>query len=221
VKTYFLSFGNGDPRTLGGMNATFLIFKTSNGSDISPPGITEIPTSTGIHYFNWGTTTPIAFLADAATTSPGAAARYIPGAIDPADRGDEYGNTLFAIGTSLIAQSSTLFGQGVSNLAYGNSNFSFGVSNFAFGTSIYALSVSIYALGLTGSGQIGTTASSFGSTSVDPSDLFGYLKRIQENLEGDQRFIKSSGVLDIYNRGSSTLLREKTITNSSSSVIKL
>lgn len=248
MKTYFIQFGSGDPRTLGGMSATFLIFKTSDGSNITPPGISEIPTSSGIHYFNWGTTTPIAFLADAATTSPGAAARYVAGALDPADRSDEYGTTLVAIGTSHIAQGVSIIAQGVTNIALGTSNvalgtsniaqgntlFGFGVSNIALGTSnaaigstiygygvsIYALGISIYALGLSTVINIGTTASSFGSTSTDPSDLFGYMKRVLENLEGNNTFIKSSGELDIYSRGSSTLLRVKTVTNSVSTVIK-
>lgn len=68
--------------------------------------------------------------------------------------------------------------------------------------------------------KIGTTSDSFGSTSVDPASLMGYVKRLQENLEGNENFNKSTGILDIYSRGSSTLLIEKTITNSSSSATK-
>jgi len=62
--------------------------------------------------------------------------------------------------------------------------------------------------------QIGSTVSSIGSTSVNPGNLFGLAKRIQEFLEGNQIFNKTNGVWDIYSRGSSTLLVEKTLTDS-------
>lgn len=68
--------------------------------------------------------------------------------------------------------------------------------------------------------QIGSTVSSFGSTSVDPGDIFGMVKRLQELLEGNATFNKTSGVWDIYSRGSSTLLREKTLTDSTNSSSK-
>jgi hypothetical protein len=68
--------------------------------------------------------------------------------------------------------------------------------------------------------SLGSTASSFGSTSVDPGTVYGYLKRLQEFNEGNSSFTKSSGVWDVYSRGSSTLLAEKTITQSTTSVTK-
>lgn len=68
--------------------------------------------------------------------------------------------------------------------------------------------------------KVGTSADSFGSTSVDPSTIFGYVKRNLEFQEGDATFNKSSGIWDIYSRGSSTLLREKTLANSTSQVSK-
>lgn len=60
---------------------------------------------------------------------------------------------------------------------------------------------------------IGTTASSFGSDVSDPVDIFGYMKRILENLEGNQTFNKTSGAFAISTRGS-TLLATKTVVNS-------
>ncbi len=83
-----------------------------------------------------------------------------------------------------------------------------------------ALGATMQSIGSTLSGLIGTTASSFGSTSVDPSTLYGYLKRLQELQEGDASFNKSSGEWDIASRGASTLLRVKTLTNSSTLVQK-
>lgn len=67
---------------------------------------------------------------------------------------------------------------------------------------------------------LGSTLSSFGSTSVDPSDVMGYLRRIQELLEGNATYTKSTGLWDMYSRGSSTLLREKTLVNNTSSSSK-
>lgn len=68
--------------------------------------------------------------------------------------------------------------------------------------------------------KVGTTADSFGSTSADPGSMFGYLKRNQEFHEGDAIFTKSTGVWDVYSRGSSTLLMEKTLTNTNSLATK-
>ncbi len=61
---------------------------------------------------------------------------------------------------------------------------------------------------------------SIGSTSVDPSTVIGFLKRLQENLEGNEVYTKSTGLLDIYSRGSSTLLAEKTLANNTSQATK-
>lgn len=61
--------------------------------------------------------------------------------------------------------------------------------------------------------KVGTTSDSFGSTLADPSTVLGHLKRIQEVNEGNKVFTKATGVWDNYSRGSSTLLFEKTLTN--------
>lgn len=68
--------------------------------------------------------------------------------------------------------------------------------------------------------KVGTTDDSFGTTLTDPSTVIGYLKRNLEFQEGDANFTKSTGTWDIYSRGSSTLLREKTLTNTSSQANK-
>lgn len=69
--------------------------------------------------------------------------------------------------------------------------------------------------------SIGTISSSFGSTATDPTTVFGYLKRDQEILEGNAIFNKSTGQWEIYSRGSSTLLRVKTLSNNSSQATKV
>ena len=227
AKVYYLTFGTtGDPRTYPGLAPTFLIF-SNNGSAITPPSISAVTGATGYYSFTWGATTPICFLADAATTSPGTAGRYVQGSVDPADRSDEYGNTMIAIGTSHIAQ-------GVSILALGNTNLGYGVSLYAglanqgstvigIGTTLVGLGNTLSGLGFTAgalAGLIGDTTSSFGSTSIDPTTVFGFLKRAQEMTEGNMTYAKNTGVLDFYNRGSSTLLREKTIAETTTQTTK-
>lgn len=68
--------------------------------------------------------------------------------------------------------------------------------------------------------NIGQPYDSYGSTSSDPSTLLGYAKRNLEVQEGDATFNKTTGVWDIYSRGASTLLREKTLQNTSGNISK-
>lgn len=63
-------------------------------------------------------------------------------------------------------------------------------------------------------------SNSFGSTLLDPTTILGYLKRVQEYLEGFQSFNKATGAWDIYSRGASTLLIEKTLTNTVSTATR-
>lgn len=67
----------------------------------------------------------------------------------------------------------------------------------------------------------GYTGSAFGSTSVNPGDLFGYVKRLQEFNEGPQTFLNSSGQWQIFSRGASTLLAVKNLTSSVTGVTAL
>ncbi len=246
MKTYYVRFGSGDPRTFSALAPTFLTFNTY-GTAVTPPGITSVIGATGFYAFQYGVTTPIVFLIDGATTGLDNSVRYVVGAIDPADRSDEYNTTLTAMSTSLLAQSSTLFSLGTSGIALGSTNVALGTLNLAQGTSIVAIGVTglaydaslislgntAVALGMTISSliaqgttntaelllRVGTTLSSFGSTSVDPGDLFGFLKRAQEFREGDQSFAKTTGQWDISTRGG-TLLISKSLSNSSTAVTK-
>ena len=194
MKTYYVRFGTGDPRLYSGLSPTFLTF-SYYGSAITPPGITSVIGATGFYAFQYGVTTPIAFLIDGATTGLTPGERYVSGAIDPSDAIDETGTTLIAIGTTLTA---------------------IGITSAAISATLSVISSSLGFIGP----LIGSTASSFGSTNTDPVDLFGYMKRFQENLEGNMRFTKVSGSLEILSRGSSTLLATKTIANSVSMVLK-
>jgi hypothetical protein len=71
------------------------------------------------------------------------------------------------------------------------------------------------------SDAIGSTASSFGTAAADPGTLFGYLKRVQELLEGNQTFNKNTGAFTLYDRTSGTTLRAKTISNASTGVTRI
>jgi hypothetical protein len=68
--------------------------------------------------------------------------------------------------------------------------------------------------------RVGTISDSFGSTSIDPTTVYGYLKRMQELLEGNATFTKATGTWQISSRGSSTLLREKSLTNTTTQATK-
>lgn len=68
--------------------------------------------------------------------------------------------------------------------------------------------------------KVGFSFDSFGNTASDPTTLLGYAKRNLEFEEGNATFDKTTGAWDIYSRGSSTLLREKLLANSSGDVTK-
>ena len=96
-----------------------------------------------------------------------------------------------------------------------------GISNLTVGISSIASGITAISPGISGlAGLIGTTASSYGSTSIDPSSVFGYLQRLQEWNEGNSTFNKSTSLWDVFSRGSSTLLAEKTLVDSSGIVSK-
>lgn len=67
---------------------------------------------------------------------------------------------------------------------------------------------------------VGFLDDSFGSTLTDPESLTGYAKRNMEFEEGNATYNKSSTEWSIYSRGSSTLLRIKTLTNTTSQATK-
>lgn len=68
--------------------------------------------------------------------------------------------------------------------------------------------------------KVGYTTDSIGSTATDPASILGYLKRNMEFMEGNATFTKSTGVWQVYSRGSSTLLTAKTLTNTTTAAGK-
>jgi len=226
---YAVAFNQTDPRTYPSLAPSFVTFKRiSDNFDISPPAISQLST-TGLYFFTYTASFSVYFLLDGVTVNT-TSDRYVYGVLDPVHQVDKqiaelsstlaaYNSTLFALGTTNIAIGTSNIALGTSNYAWGNSNYAFGESNFAIGGTIFAL-VSINSTLVTSlDARVGTTASAFGSTSVDPGDLFGYLKRAQEFREGDQSFNKVSGAWAISTRGG-TLLVEKTLAQSSTQVTK-
>lgn len=68
--------------------------------------------------------------------------------------------------------------------------------------------------------QLGFSQDSYGTT-ARPSTVFGYVKRSVEEFESDASFNKTTGKWDSYAKGTSTLLIEKTLSNSTTAVTKV
>lgn len=192
-KQYIVQFGSGNPSLITGFTPTFTIFKVvPGGGNTTPPSITEIPTSTGLFYFTYNPVSPIAFVIDGGASLV-AASRWVVGSLDPADAIDELGSSLVALGTTGVA---------------------LGTTAVAIGTTLVALGTTTGSVGA----LIGGLADSFGTTLVDPTTVFGYLKRIHENLEGNQVFTKSSGVQQIWSRGTTYVLGASTYPGASTQI---
>lgn len=209
AKNYLVVFGSGSPATNTGLAPTFTVFKTTpGGTNATPPGITEIPTATGLYYFTYGPTNTIGFVIDGATTGLSSSNRYVPGVLDPADAIDEQ---LSQVGSSMIAGFTYLGSSIMLGLTGLGQSLAFGFTSI--GQSLIFGFTSIDA-------KIGATTSSFGTTSTDPGTVFGYLKRALEFNEGNSTFAKSSGVWSILSRGSSTQIASKTLADSAGTVTK-
>lgn len=156
TKIYYLKFGSGDPAPYSGLFPTFTIFSAQGLTSLTGPGVTEMPTGSGLYQFLYGATQAVVFKADGGA-GLSAGDRYISGTLDPIQAVDQ---------------------------------------------------------------QLGFVTDSFGSTATDPGSIWGYVKRLQEFFEGDQTFIKATGIWSLFNRGSSTLLRTKSLTNTTTSATR-
>ncbi len=199
VKNYWAAFGSGAPVTYSGLTPTFISFITTTGVAATAPSISE-PGSKGLYFFQYdASATMIAFVLDGATASLATTDRYISGVLDPYDT---FGATLNTIGSSLAA-----YYVGISG---------FGATLIGVGSALTSLGSSMASM----ASFIGTVGSTFGSSTVDPSTIFGFLKRAQEVAEGNDVYTKATGVMTISSRGSSTLLASKTIADSQTQTTK-
>lgn len=213
MKTYWLKFGPTSAADYTGLFPTLTIFNSLGITALAAPGITEIPASSGLYRFQYDPTTSIVFQCDGGATLA-SSIRYINGSLDPSDKCDE---DIAILGTSLVALSTTQIAMGATVVFISQSIGGVGSTTIANGNTLVAIGNTVMAL----NGMLGTTASSFGSTVADPETIFGSVKRLQEILEGNATFNKSNGTWDIYSRGSSTLLRSKTLTDGQTSTTKL
>lgn len=133
----------------------------------------------------------------------------------------------FSLGIDIRTISTQGFSQSVENYSAIVQSYSLAVQSYSLisqGSSVsiegFSLTVALYSLAIQGSSLIGDTASSFGTSSVDPTSVFGFLKRAQEDREGNETYVKASGILDTYSRGSSVLLVQKTISDTSTETTK-
>lgn len=67
---------------------------------------------------------------------------------------------------------------------------------------------------------IGRSTDGIGSSSADPTTMFGFLKRAQEAIEGDSTYTKNTGVFVIKDRTGATTLASKTISDSGTVISK-
>lgn len=131
-------------------------------------------------------------------------------------------SVLIAGYSTLVAGYSTQIA-GYTNWVTGYSLQVAGYSNLIAGESSIISGISLIAVSSGNSAilaVIGSTADSYGSTSADPSSLFGYMKRNLEFHEGNAIYTKSSNTWAILSRGSSTLLTTKTLADTASSTNK-
>ena len=152
-KIYYLKFGSGDPAPFTGLSPTFTIFSAQGLTSLAAPGITEMPSGTGLYQFQYYATLGIVFKADGGS-GLSSGDRFISGTLDPIQAVDQ---------------------------------------------------------------QLGFVTDSFGSTSIDPTTIWGFVKRTLEFFEGNKTYTKATGIWQIFNRGSTTLLRTKSITNNTTS----
>lgn len=194
TKTYWLKFGSGDPRPYTGLTPTFLQFFDNTGQTLSPPSIAEV---------KYGGATASGMYGFSYNISSTQSICFLAFSVTLlANTNDRYVSGILdpvqAVDQPVVATGITISGMAATLLALGSSS---SIAN----------------------SFIGSTASSIGSTSVDPTTVFGFLKRMTEFLEGDNVFYAAGGTWLIYNRaslGSTTLLRVKTILNSGAGVTK-
>jgi hypothetical protein len=67
---------------------------------------------------------------------------------------------------------------------------------------------------------IGSTSDAIGDDSTDPTTLFGFLLRAQNWAEGQNTYVKATGVLNMYEKTGATLLVSRTLADSTTNVTK-
>lgn len=114
AKQYLVRFGSDDPANHTGLSPTLSVFRElTSGTAITAPGITEVPAASGLYYFTWNPTMPIAFVCDGGAALS-ANIRYASGLLDPVDAVNEQvtalGVTMTFNFTGLLGTTGATFG---------------------------------------------------------------------------------------------------------------
>lgn len=90
-KTYLLKFGSGNPANFSGLSPSFITFEigpTLPWASLTPPGVSEISSGSGLYMFSYNATLPIAFVADGGS-GLSSSDRYVTGILDPIQAVDQ------------------------------------------------------------------------------------------------------------------------------------
>lgn len=109
MKTYWLKFGSGDPSNFAGLSPTFITFSAYGLTALAAPGVSEMPTGSGLYRFDYGPTLPIIFTADGGSALS-SGDRFITGTLDPIQAVDEKIGTVSDSFGSTLTDPSTVLG---------------------------------------------------------------------------------------------------------------
>lgn len=145
MKNYVVRFGLNNPANYTGLSPTFMIFASIPGASvITSPGITEMPSGSGIYYFGFTSQTfPVAFKIDGGATLS-ASDRYLVGILDPLQAVDEKIGTVFDSYGSTVADPTTVLGYLKRNLERDE-----GTANFNSATGLWIVLSRSLAQGVT------------------------------------------------------------------------
>lgn len=135
AKQYWLKFGSGSPAPFTGLTPTFTIFSAAGLTALPAPGITEMPSGSGLYSFMYAPTLSIVFTADggAALSSSD---RYITSVLDPIQTVDQKVGTIDDSYGTDSADPTTLMGFSKRSEEFWEGNATFNKSTGAW--SIYS-----------------------------------------------------------------------------------
>lgn len=69
--------------------------------------------------------------------------------------------------------------------------------------------------------DVGTASDTIGDDSTEPTSLFGFIRRIQNFLEGQSVYTKATGAFVVKDKSGATTLTDQTITDNDTTVTKV
>lgn len=135
AKQYWLKFGSGSPTPFTGLTPTFTIFSAAGLTSLAAPGITEMPSGSGLYSFQYAPTLSIIFTADGGSALS-SSDRYITGVLDPIQTVDQKVGTIDDSYGTDSADPTTLMGFAKRSEEFWEGNATFNKSTGAW--SIYS-----------------------------------------------------------------------------------